>query len=294
MIKQIKKINPLFSIFFSIVFFIFLNEPIINIYAAEITIEQSKIESQIESSDVVENKSVIEEQICETPMPEVSVNKVVTNTQEEVYIDGWTNDETEIRLNPNLDATVLTTFDFNTQVKYASSQQETDWVKIEYQKDVAYLAKDCISDEPISYTEYDLPDHRDFKSYMGYNALTNTASKQYQLQTIAYTGEYGIRKVNDRYCVAIGSHFNAEIGQYFDLILENNTIIPCIMGDLKSNQHTDNQNIFSQNGCCSEFIVDSNSLDDAARNSGSISSTCEEWNSAVKCIKVYNKNIFNE
>lgn len=243
-------------------------------------VEGNEIGWMTVQSDVVENKSVTEEQICET-----SVNEVVTN-----YIIGWTSAKVNVRENPNLDATVLTTFDFNTQVEYV--EYDAEWVKIKYQEDVAYMAKDYISNTEYEYLEYNVPAHSDFKSFMGYEAITDKSSNQYQLQVNqATTGQYGIRTINGRFCVAIGSHFETEIGQYFDLVLENGEIIPCIMGDLKADQDTDSQNIFTPNGCCSEFIVDSGRLISSAWQIGSVSGACDEWNSPVKSIRVYKTNV---
>ena len=249
-------------------------------------------------SDVVENKSVIEkqEQICETLKPEVSASKVVTNTPEleyKEYLTGWTTTKVNVRENPNLNATILTTYDFNTQIQYLELNDE--WVEIEYGEDVAYMAKDYISKNKCDYIEYKIPHSNGFKSYMGYKAITNKSSKQYLIQnTYAYTGDYGIRQVDGRFCVALGSYFGVNIGQYFDLVLKNGTIIPCIMGDAKANKDTDNNNLFtSANGCCSEFIVDSSALVKAAKNSGNISSVSEDWNSPVQYIRVYNINILD-
>ena len=258
----------------------------------------------LQASDVVENKSVIEEQICETPMPEVSVNKVVTSTQEtriqkqerkevEVYKNGWTTTNVNIRKNPNQNATVLTTFSFNTQISY--TEYNNEWVKIKYNENVAYMAKDYVSNEECKCQEYTIPQHSDFKSYMGYTAITSKSSRQYQLQAnFAYTGNYGIRQVDNRYCVALGSYFGASIGQYFDLVLENGTIIPCIVGDEKANKDTDSNNLFtSHNGCMSEFVVDTSALVESAKNSGNISSVCDEWKSPVVSVRVYETNVFN-
>ena len=84
--------------------------------------------------------------------------------------------------------------------------------------------------EVIAYTTYDVPKNKGFKSYMDYRAITSRSSKQFQLQNLyANTNDCGIRVVNDRYCIAVGTHFNAEIGQYLDLILENGVIIPCVL-----------------------------------------------------------------
>lgn len=130
------------------------------------------------------------------------------------------------------------------------------------------------------------------ETWMPYTAITSRGSKQYKLQQIAYTGDYGIRMVNGRYCVALGSHFGCEIGQYFDLILANDEVIPCIMGDVKSNKHTDSANIVTiSTNCLSEFIVDRQALNRNAKRDGDISSCCKEWESTVKQIKVYEKVI---
>ena len=267
-------------------------------FAFPTSVGENKATPAIETSDVVENKSVIEkqEQICETPEPEVSVSKVVTNTPEpkvKEYLTGWTTTNVNVRENPNLNATILTTYDFNTQIQYL--ELDNEWVEIEYGEDVAYMAKDYISNNKCDYIEYEIPHSSGFKSYMGYKAITNKSSKQYLIQnSYAYTGDYGIRQVNGRFCVALGSYFGVNIGQYFDLVLENGTIIPCIMGDAKANKDTDNNNLFtSANGCCSEFIVDSSALVNSAKTSGNISNVSEEWNSPVKFVRVYEENILN-
>lgn len=126
------------------------------------------------------------------------------------------------------------------------------------------------------------------KSYMPYKAITSVSSPQYKLQQQAYTGNHGIRMVNGRYCVALGSFYTNKIGQNFDLVLENGTVIPCVLADQKADKDTNGSNqVTSHNGCMSEFIVDSNSLDRTAKKMGDIS-YCEEcWKSPVKQIILY-------
>jgi hypothetical protein len=65
------------------------------------------------------------------------------------------------------------------------------------------------------------------------------------------------------------------------------------MGDLKADKDTDSSNIFTSNGCCSEFIVDSATLHSTAKLTGNISDLNEDWNSPVIKIKVYSNNILN-
>ena len=134
-----------------------------------------------------------------------------------------------------------------------------------------------------------VPTHRDFKSYMGYKSITSYYQKD--LQDVAHTGDYGIRMLDGRYCVAVGTACNAEIGDYGTLVLENGETIPIIIGDIKADSTTGGDNIISsENGCCSEFIVDLNSLDATAKRMGSISYCCDEWQSPVVQIKIYETN----
>lgn len=146
----------------------------------------------------------------------------------------------------------------------------------------------------VSYETYDAPKNSGFKSFMDYRAITNTDSKQYKLQQCySKTGEYGIRMADSRYIVAIGTYFTSDIGQYFDIILENGTVIPCILGDQKADADTDSDNIITKhNGCMSEFIVDSDALNKDVKFNGDMSYCLKNWNSPIKTIKVYNRNIF--
>lgn len=144
------------------------------------------------------------------------------------------------------------------------------------------------------YKKYTIPSNSGFKSYMSYKSITSKSSYQYKLQSqYAYTGNYGIRQVNGRYCIAIGTFSTASVGTYVDLILENGTVIPCIVGDFKAPVHTDSSNIVTlHNGCVSEFIVDINNLHSTAKRMGNVSYCEDSWKSPVKEMKVYNTNVF--
>lgn len=130
------------------------------------------------------------------------------------------------------------------------------------------------------------------KSYMGYTYFSKS-SNQYALQQMATTDEKGLRVVDGRYCVALGTHFTDQIGQYFDLVLENGTVIPCVLGDIKADIHTDATNVQSANGCVSEFIVDESMLDYTVKYTGNTSIAYENWDSSVVEIIIYDYNILN-
>ena len=168
-------------------------------------------------------------------------------------------------------------------------------MEIQYKSGIAYICSEYISDEQLDYIEYIVPITSGFKSYMPYVTITSKSSPQYKLQQIAYTGTYGIRQYDNRYCVAIGTGFNADVGTYFDLILANGTVIPCIVADIKADRHTDSNNMVTiANGCLTEFIVDSSTLNRKAKRMGDISYCNKDWNSRVEKIRVYDKNVFRK
>jgi hypothetical protein len=104
----------------------------------------------------------------------------------------------------------------------------------------------------------------------------------------------GLRTVNGRYCVALGTYFTDQIGQYFDIVLSNGVVIHCVLGDIKANIHTDTSNVYTlSNGCLSEFIVDENALDKKAKDMGDVSYAYELWDSSIEEIIIYDYNCLN-
>lgn len=148
----------------------------------------------------------------------------------------------------------------------------------------------------INYTVYDVPEKyniEDMKSFMGYDKITAKSSPQYKLQKYADTASDGIRTVNGRYCIALGSYFTHTIGQYVDIVLENGVVIECILGDQKSDRHTDAAHIAHRSdGSVLEFVVDETKITQKCWTYGSISYAHEEWKSPVAQVIVYDINFF--
>lgn len=147
---------------------------------------------------------------------------------------------------------------------------------------------------PPKHESYLIDNHNGKKTYMSFRAITDFTSKQYVLQQKAYTDEFGFRKIGNRYLVAIGTAFNASVGQYFDAELENGTIIECIVGDIKADEDTDKSNVFTKQGCCLEFIVNTKTLEPLVKKMGDCSYLHEEWNSPCFQYKIYNLTEFGE
>ena len=127
---------------------------------------------------------------------------------------------------------------------------------------------------------------------MSYKAISNTGSKQYKLQQVAQSSYNGLRMVNGRYLIAIGTYFKADVGTYIDLVLQNGNVIPCVVGDIKSDEHTDSTRIFtSANNCCSEFITDNKHLPATVQMTGNVSNIQEGWNSPVANFIVYDTKL---
>lgn len=207
--------------------------------------------------------------------------------KKEKYTTGWTTDSVNVRKKPNTKSYILDTYSFNTKIQY--TDYDGEWAKIKFKDGYAYMHKNYISKKKNRYKEYSVPETSGFKSFMSYKAITSKSSPQYKLQhEKAYTGKNGIRQVDGRYCVAIGSYFTNEIGALFDLVLENGTVIPCILADQKADKDTDSQNIITRhNGCLSEFIVDVGNLKREIARMGDVSYFNNNWDSPVESIRVY-------
>lgn len=218
----------------------------------------------------------------------LSQSKEVTKYKEKYVKGTYVN----VREQPSKNSEVFKQVSFNEKVVVIDNKLINGvWYTVNLDDRIGYIHKDYVSDKQINYKIYNVPYAKN-KTWMPYTAITSRGSKQYKLQQKACTGDYGIRMVNGRYCVALGSYFGCSIGQYFDLILANGTVIPCIMSDQKANKHTDSANIVTiSTNCLSEFIVDKNALNRNAKRDGDISSCCLEWESVVKQIKVYEKVI---
>ena len=68
--------------------------------------------------------------------------------------------------------------------------------------------------------------------FMDYRTLTDTSSKQWELQQYAYDGDSGIREVDGCYCVALGTVYGS-IGDKFRVTTDRGNVYNVIMADAK-------------------------------------------------------------
>lgn len=139
------------------------------------------------------------------------------------------------------------------------------------------------------YTVYGTPAHNSFKSYMSYRAVSSS-SEQGKLQAKAKTdAETGIRKVDGRYCVALGSYYCSKIGTKFDLVMSNGSIIKCILADQKANRDTDAKNQKTSDGSIAEFLVDMDKLPSKVKTMGDVSYANSKLKGNIAKIRIYEK-----
>ena len=186
----------------------------------------------------------------------------------------------------------LFTLNYN-EAAQVSGMVSTSEIQVTVNDQTGYVPLSSFSDNaetPVTNLIPFYPAYHGQKTYMDYRTITSTGTYEYKLQnTVAYTNDDGIRMINGRYCIAVGTAFDTRIGQYIDLVLENGTVIHCVMGDTKADEHTDSEHVFTvASGCCSEFIVETDKLNGVAK-SGDVSNAHPEWKSAVSKVMVYNK-----
>lgn len=202
---------------------------------------------------------------------------------------GWVDGSVvNIRSKPSKKSKVISTYKYGRRIKYKPYNKK--WAAIKYKKERAFICSKYISKQKLRCKCKKAPKKNTLKSYMDYRTITDRTSKQYKLQNRkAYTGKYGIRMINGRYCVAVGSYYTKRIGAYLDIQLKNGTVIPCILSDTKSDRHTDSRNRINPNGSVVEFVVKTNRLSKKVRKMGDLSYACKRWNSKVSRIRIYHK-----
>lgn len=188
--------------------------------------------------------------------------------------------------------------------KIEEKQMITEWMRPKTLSSIAWEYEELIETEQIKEVEEEkyvihkkviVKQSSSFKSYMPYTAITSKTSKQYKLSQQCTTNELGLRMIQDRFCVAVGTGVTSEIGTYINVVLKNGIIIPCVVGDIKADIHTSSDNITtSSNGCVSEFLIDKTTLPRKIKRSGNISNCYEDWMSPVEKIIVYERSVFDE
>ena len=109
-----------------------------------------------------------------------------------------------------------------------------------------------------------------FKSYMDYRTITNKGSYAYQLQQQAITDKNGLRKINDYYCVAMGTRYG-KVGDKLYIETDEGAHWNVILADIKSDKHTDSTHSYTlSNGCMMEFIVDTDIIPNVIKTSGTV------------------------
>ena len=128
-----------------------------------------------------------------------------------------------------------------------------------------------------------------FKCYEDYRAITDTGSPQHMLQLEAYTDDSGLRKVGDRYCMALGSAYGSEIGTEYDIVLESGYTLPCVLADQKADRDTVAGHTRDRSGAVMEFIVDTYRLPETVRRMGDVSYISPEFKGKIKEIRKASK-----
>ena len=120
--------------------------------------------------------------------------------------------------------------------------------------------------------------------------MFGASTPQQHLQNQSRTGKYGARMYKDRYIVALGSYYTSTIGQYFDLVMENGTVLKCVLGDQKADRDTDATHRYHRSdGSIAEFVIDRHQISRSAMRDGDMSSASKEFKGNINKIILYKK-----
>ena len=150
---------------------------------------------------------------------------------------------------------------------------------------------EVVAEPEPQWVEMDVPSNNSFKSYMGAHKITDTTSAQYQLKSEYLDSACGIKLVDDRYVIAIGTYYTETIGTRVDLVMESDEVVPCIVGDVKRDRDTDAMNRqHNVDGSVIEFVVNADTLSSEAKSHGDCSWADPRLMGEIKAIRVYKEN----
>lgn len=122
-------------------------------------------------------------------------------------------------------------------------------------------------------------------SYMTWQSITDPTTKQFQLlmEAEAYDeNDFGV--INGKYVVAVKPYYG-KIGDYLDVIQDDDSVLHCIIGDYKGNENeiTDGENskYYHHDKSVVEFIVNGYAWFDTERT---VYDYHPEWHQNIKAI----------
>lgn len=130
------------------------------------------------------------------------------------------------------------------------------------------------------------------KLFTDYRAYNLWYTPHYRLQQVAWTDNYGLRRFNNDYIVALGSYYSVEIGDRFEITLTNGNIFTVIFGDGKADIDCDSKCMYTpcldyngnQVANLLEFIIDETKLPKDVYEYGSIDKLEEFSGDIVKMV----------
>ena len=142
-----------------------------------------------------------------------------------------------------------------------------------YQPRESYIEETVVKEQVYESLEIPQGDCSSFL-YMDYRAITDTSSKQWELQQIAWTDSDGFRRIGDDYCVALGTYYG-NIGDRFRITTDKGNSYTAIEADAKGSDAVFYDNVhswyhYAGNGYnVVEFVVQTEYLPSAVTISGS-------------------------
>jgi hypothetical protein len=76
-------------------------------------------------------------------------------------------------------------------------------------------------------------------TYMPVRRITDESSSQYRLKSYYIPDGKGYARLGDYYAIALGTYFEPIVGSIYELTFADGSIIQAVLGDVKSDEHTD-------------------------------------------------------
>lgn len=136
----------------------------------------------------------------------------------------------------------------------------------------------------VTYSDLGVPNIQSyFKTWMDYRTISDTSSPQYDFvnnisHDWVYTDSEGFLRAygendlgipEDYYVIALGSYYGTEITSKYKITTDTGRVFYGMLGDQKSDVHTNSTHQYASNNDVVEFLVDSNNLNSMVSQMGS-------------------------
>lgn len=216
----------------------------------------------------------------------VFMNPMLTNAKTK-----YAKTTVNVRSKPNTNCKIVGQLYWNDKVQIIKKINK-NWSLIKYNNKTRFICTKYLKKNKSKYKTYPSPSASTFKSYEDASCITNDTSIAQGRIKRKYHLDYrsGVWMIGNRYCIAVGSYYTANVGVKIDLVLLQNGrkhTLKCITADNKADKDTIKNHRIHSDGSIVEFVVKTSYLSSKVKLMGDVSYAGKRFKGKIVKLHVY-------